>query len=180
MLSAPPNPSRNVYVASLPLTLNDAELMNMFASYGVVLSAKIMREKKTRQSKGYGFVLFQTEDAAASAVRGMSGLLVGSSRLQVRLAHLSACKDLAKQCRSVPQCASFHHRPPVSSMQPPTMAAPLHQQQQQYAPPSPVHMFQPPAMPLYVPIVIPYPTSMSTSGSGLSGLPYLPDGSFGW
>ena len=174
MLSAPPNPSRNVYVASLPLTLNDAELMNMFATYGVVLSAKIMREKKTRQSKGYGFVLFQTEECAASAVRGMSGLLVGSSRLQVRLAHLSACKDLAKQCRSVPQCASFHHRPPQ-----PTHSVMPQQVGPQY-PASPVQMFQPPAMPLYVPIVIPYPTSMSTSGSGLGGLPYLPDGSFGW
>lgn len=106
--NAPPiATSRNVYVASLPQTLNDAELMNLFSPFGIVLSAKIMREKKTRQSKGYGFVLFRDEEAAAASVRAMNTAVVGNSRLQVRLAHPSASKDLQKQCRSIPQCQSM-------------------------------------------------------------------------
>jgi hypothetical protein len=81
--------------------------MNLFSPFGIVLSAKIMREKKTRQSKGYGFVLFRDEEAAAASVRGMNTAVIGNSRLQVRLAHPSASKDLQKQCRSIPQCQSM-------------------------------------------------------------------------
>jgi len=66
-----------------------------------------MREKKTRQSKGYGFVLFRDEDAAVASVRAMNTVAVGNNRLQVRLAHPSASKDLQKQCRLIPQCQSL-------------------------------------------------------------------------
>lgn len=123
--------SRNVYVATLPQTLNDAELMNLFAPFGVVLSAKIMREKKTRQSKGYGFVLFRDEESAVAAVAAMHNATIHghSGRLQVRLAHPTASKDLSKQCRVIPSCQAVA-RPQqqrtysTSSLEPTPMAGP--------------------------------------------------------
>jgi RNA recognition motif-containing protein len=94
----------NVYVASLPTEMSDAELMNLFAPFGIVMSAKIMREHKTRQSKGYGFVLYRDSGSAERAIRSLNNQVMGSTTLHVRHAHTSASQDLTKLCRPLPQC----------------------------------------------------------------------------
>ncbi|CAD2222643.1 hypothetical protein AGDE_16360 [Angomonas deanei] len=80
----------NVYIASLPRALDDVQLTSICAPYGEVISARIMREKCTHESKGYGFVLFRKPEEAASAVANLNGCLVNGYKIQVRPATLEA------------------------------------------------------------------------------------------
>ncbi|ORC86046.1 putative RNA-binding protein 5 [Trypanosoma theileri] len=81
---------RNVYVASLPLSFDDDQLFNLFAPYGSINSARIMRSKGTRQSKGYGFVLYKNPRSAELAISNLVGHVIDGNRIQVRLAHPDA------------------------------------------------------------------------------------------
>ncbi|KEG10708.1 putative RNA-binding protein 5, partial [Trypanosoma grayi] len=81
---------RNVYVASLPIEFDDEQLFNLFAPYGPITSARIMRAKGTRQSKGYGFVLYRNPRSAELAISNLVGHVIGGNRIQVRLAHPDA------------------------------------------------------------------------------------------
>jgi len=46
----------NIYVGNLPLTLTEDELKGMFSEYGQVFSAKLILDRDTNQSRGFGFV----------------------------------------------------------------------------------------------------------------------------
>ncbi|RHW68265.1 RNA-binding protein [Trypanosoma brucei equiperdum] len=80
----------NVYVASLPLDFDDDQLFDLFSPYGRISSARIMRSKGARQSRGYGFVLFRHASSAEKAIDSLVGYVIGGSRIQVRLAHPEA------------------------------------------------------------------------------------------
>jgi RNA recognition motif-containing protein len=46
----------NIYVSNLGFSVNDQDLKNLFAAYGTVSSAKVIMDKMTSQSRGFGFV----------------------------------------------------------------------------------------------------------------------------
>ena len=52
----------NIYVGNLSWNLKDQDLSNLFASYGEVASAKIVTDKFTNRSKGFGFVEMANDD----------------------------------------------------------------------------------------------------------------------
>ena len=52
----------NIFVAGLSYQINDADLKELFEEYGEVSSAKIVTDRETRRSKGYGFVEMADED----------------------------------------------------------------------------------------------------------------------
>ena len=54
----------NIYVGNLPFSANDADLRNMFASYGDVTSASVITDRDTGRSRGFGFVELADEGAA--------------------------------------------------------------------------------------------------------------------
>lgn len=89
----------NVYVASLPLDFTDQQLFELFAPYGSINSARIMRAKGTRQSKGYGFVLYKEARGAEMAIAALNGMALGGGHLQIRLAHPNASTALRKFAR---------------------------------------------------------------------------------
>jgi RNA recognition motif-containing protein len=60
-------------VGSLPWSVNDAELKTLFEPYGKVASAKVVTDKQTRRSKGFGFVEFETEAEASAAINALNG-----------------------------------------------------------------------------------------------------------
>lgn len=91
-----PNFGCNVYAAGLPPDMNDQQLHDLFAPYGLITSARIMRAKATRASKGYGFVLFEDIKSASQAVTALNGLIIGGHRIQARLAHPDASSALRK------------------------------------------------------------------------------------
>ncbi|KAG5485445.1 hypothetical protein LSCM1_07529 [Leishmania martiniquensis] len=88
--------SRNVYVASLPLNFDDQQLQDLFSPYGRIVSARIMRAKKSHASKGYGFVMFREVSSAEKAIEGLHGRVVGGSRIQVRRANADASMTFSK------------------------------------------------------------------------------------
>jgi RNA recognition motif-containing protein len=59
-------------VGSLPWSVNDAELKTLFEPYGKVASAKVVTDKQTRRSKGFGFVEFETEAEASAAINALN------------------------------------------------------------------------------------------------------------
>jgi polyadenylate-binding protein len=75
----------NLYVKNLDDDLTDEKLSQEFSVYGVVTSAKIMRDDKGF-SKGFGFVCFSSPDEATKAVTEMNGKMIGSKPIYVALA----------------------------------------------------------------------------------------------
>ncbi|RNF09713.1 RNA-binding protein, partial [Trypanosoma rangeli] len=61
----------NLFVAKLPRNLNDAELEQIFAEYNPI-SAKVMLDASTGKSKGFGFVLFNTEEEGRRAYKNLN------------------------------------------------------------------------------------------------------------
>jgi RNA recognition motif-containing protein len=63
----------DIYVGSLPFKMKEAELREIFEKYGEVSSAKIIIDKMTRQSKGFGFVEMPDEAQAKDAIANING-----------------------------------------------------------------------------------------------------------
>jgi len=58
----------------------------IFDEYGEITTAKVVKDKVTRKSLGYGFVKFAKEDDAAAAIEGKNGYEIGHKKLKVSLA----------------------------------------------------------------------------------------------
>lgn len=65
--------STKLFVGSLPWSASDEDLQNAFAAHGNVLSAKVVTDKETRRSRGFGFVEFETEAEATAAIQALNG-----------------------------------------------------------------------------------------------------------
>jgi len=63
----------NIYVGNLSWSLKDQDLANMFASFGEVSSAKIVTDKFTQRSKGFGFVEMPNDEQAQAAIAQLNG-----------------------------------------------------------------------------------------------------------
>jgi len=73
----------NLIINYLPQSMTDNEMYSMFITCGPLVSAKIMRDKATGYSFGYGFVQFQNPDDAAKAIQQLNGLPVSNKRIKV-------------------------------------------------------------------------------------------------
>lgn len=62
-----------LFVGSLPWAVDDAQLQQLFADFGQVLSAKVIVDRDTNRSKGYGFVEFENDDEAKAAIEKLNG-----------------------------------------------------------------------------------------------------------
>jgi RNA recognition motif-containing protein len=62
-----------LYVGNLPYTMRDDDLQQHFARFGEVISAKVMVDRDTGRSKGFGFVEMRSAEEAQAAIRGMNG-----------------------------------------------------------------------------------------------------------
>lgn len=72
-----------LYVGNLPYTVRDEDLQQAFGAYGNVNSAKVMMERDTGRSKGFGFVEMGSDAEAQAAVEGMNGQSLGGRSLVV-------------------------------------------------------------------------------------------------
>lgn len=63
--------SAKLFVGSLPYSMRDEDLQNMFATHGNVLSAVVIMDRATNRSKGFGFVEFETKEEADAAVKAL-------------------------------------------------------------------------------------------------------------
>jgi hypothetical protein len=72
-----------LYVGNLPYSYRDDDLQQAFSQYGAVSSAKVMMERDTGRSKGFGFVEMGSAAEAQAAIQGMNGQQVGGRGLVV-------------------------------------------------------------------------------------------------
>jgi len=72
-----------IYVGNLPYTFRDEELSLLFAAYGEVREVHIIMDRDTRQSKGFGFVVMASDQAARSAIADLNGVTLGERTLKV-------------------------------------------------------------------------------------------------
>ena len=73
----------NIYVGNLSWSMTDDDLNNLFSQYGTVSSAKILKEKNTGRSKGFGFVEMEDDDAAKTAIATLNESEVQGRKLIV-------------------------------------------------------------------------------------------------
>ncbi|XP_077225880.1 splicing factor-like protein 1 [Tasmannia lanceolata] len=76
----------NLYVGYLPQCVDDDWLTEMFSPYGRLIHAKVIRDRTTGMSKGYGFVKYSDPVNASTAVKCMNGHKIEGKSLVVRLA----------------------------------------------------------------------------------------------
>ena len=72
-----------LYVGNLPYTFRDGELEQAFSQFGTVTSARVMMERDTGRSKGFGFVEMGSPAEAQAAIEGMNGQQHGGRALVV-------------------------------------------------------------------------------------------------
>ena len=72
-----------LYVGNLPYSYRDSDMEQAFAQYGTVSSAKVMMERDTGRSKGFGFVEMSNDAEAQAAIAGMNGQQIGGRGLVV-------------------------------------------------------------------------------------------------
>ena len=73
----------NIYVGNLSWNLKDQDLANLFASHGEVTSAKIVNDKFTNRSKGFGFVEMPNDEQAQAAIAALNGSEVDGRNIVV-------------------------------------------------------------------------------------------------
>ncbi|MFM6986161.1 MAG: RNA recognition motif domain-containing protein [Hydrogenophaga sp.] len=72
-----------LYVGNLPYSVRDEDLQQSFSAFGTVNSAKVMMERDTGRSKGFGFVEMGSDAEAQAAIEGMNGQPLGGRSLVV-------------------------------------------------------------------------------------------------
>lgn len=73
----------NIYVGNLSWSMTDEDLNSLFAEYGTVSSAKILKDKMSGRSKGFGFVEMEDEEAAKSAIANLNETEIQGRKLIV-------------------------------------------------------------------------------------------------
>ncbi|MBO5899821.1 MAG: RNA-binding protein [Lentisphaeria bacterium] len=73
----------NIYVANLPYSTDRDQLREIFAAYGEVASARVVTDRETGRSKGFGFVEMPDNTQAAAAIEALSGSEVGGRKIVV-------------------------------------------------------------------------------------------------
>ena len=72
-----------LYVGNLPYSVRDGDLEQAFGEFGAVTSAKVMMERDTGRSKGFGFVEMGSDEEAQAAINGMNGQPLGGRNVVV-------------------------------------------------------------------------------------------------
>jgi len=74
---------KKIYVGNISYGVEESELENLFSQYGTVLSARIITDRYTNQSKGFGFVEMEDESAADTAISALNGTELDRRELRV-------------------------------------------------------------------------------------------------
>jgi RNA recognition motif-containing protein len=76
----------NIYVSNLSYSVQDDDLRGFFSEYGEVSSAKVIMDKYTNRSKGFGFVEMTDDTAAQKAIAELDGGMVEGRAIKVMVA----------------------------------------------------------------------------------------------
>ncbi|MGQ0740377.1 MAG: RNA recognition motif domain-containing protein [Bacteroidota bacterium] len=80
----------NMYVSNLSFHTSDEDLKKLFGQYGAVSSAKVINDRETGRSRGFGFVEMDSTDEANAAIKGLNGKDIDGRALSVSVAREKA------------------------------------------------------------------------------------------
>jgi RNA recognition motif-containing protein len=75
--------SKRIYVGGLPFNTTEEEMKNLFATYGQVSSAKLITDRDSGQSRGFGFIEMPTDAEAMAAMEKLNGSDFGGRKLTI-------------------------------------------------------------------------------------------------
>lgn len=78
--------AKRLFVGGLPWSITDQELQDMFAQHGAVTSARVITDKFTGRSKGFGFVEFSNDEDADKAIKALDGSTIQERKIIVNVA----------------------------------------------------------------------------------------------
>ena len=73
----------NIFVKNLQENIDNKQLYDTFSLFGNILSCKVVCDRETGLSKGYGYVHYETNEAAANAIEKLDGMLIDGKEVQV-------------------------------------------------------------------------------------------------
>jgi len=74
----------NLFIFHIPNHFSNMDMYHLFSPFGTLLSVRIMVEKESGRSRGFGFVSYDSPDAAAIAIKELNGYTIGNKRLKVQ------------------------------------------------------------------------------------------------
>ncbi len=78
--------AKRLFVGGLPWSVTDQELQDMFAAHGAVASARVITDKFTGRSKGFGFVEYSNDEDADKAIKALDGSDIQGRKIVVNVA----------------------------------------------------------------------------------------------
>ncbi|HOI26893.1 MAG TPA: RNA-binding protein [Paludibacteraceae bacterium] len=92
----------NIYVAGLSYAIEDAGLLDLFSAYGEVSSAKVIMDRETGRSRGFGFVEMPNDEEGEKAIEELNGIEHEGKTISV---------NVARPREDKPRGGSFGNRP---------------------------------------------------------------------
>jgi cold-inducible RNA-binding protein len=77
--------NKKLYVGGLAYSVTDTQLQQLFAGHGTVESAKVVTDRETDRSRGFGFVEMGTQEEAEKAIAALNGTLLEGRNLTVNM-----------------------------------------------------------------------------------------------
>lgn len=84
---------KKLYVGNLPYSIDDSTLESHFAAVGKVESARVITDRDTGRSKGFGFVEMSSDDEATKAIESLNGQALGGRAVTVSEARPQAPRE---------------------------------------------------------------------------------------
>ena len=76
----------NIYITGLNYSINDADLNDLFAEYGEITSAKVIIDRETGRSRGFGFVEMTSDTDGQKAINELNGAEYDQKTISVSVA----------------------------------------------------------------------------------------------
>ena len=83
----------NIYVSNLSFTIQDSDLKKLFTDHGNVSAAKVIKDKMTNQSRGFGFVEMANDEEGRNAIQQLNGKMIDGRSINVNEAKPKPDRD---------------------------------------------------------------------------------------
>ncbi len=84
-----------IYVSNVSFHMQSSDLINLFSTYGEVESVKLITDRDTNKSRGFGFVEMKDDNAGNEAIAKLNGTIIEGRTLVVNVAHPKEKKSFA-------------------------------------------------------------------------------------